>query len=71
MKDCDKLAKEKFWDKQRDREVARQYKNNLGDAMQRGKITINEASFARAPETTYSMAQTEQLIGNLQLDKAD
>ena len=51
--------------------MARQYKNKLRDAMQRGNITVNEASFAKAPETTYSMEQMEQLIGNLQLDKSD
>ena len=39
--------------------------------MQRGNITINEASFARAPEMTYSVVQMEQLLGNLQLDKSD
>ena len=36
--------------------------------MQRGNITINEASFARAPKITYSMAQMEQLLGTLQLE---
>ena len=57
IKDCVKLAMEKSWNKQKDTEVARQYKNKLSDAMQRGNITINEVPFARAPETTYSMAQ--------------
>ena len=73
IKDCVKSAKEKFWDKHRDIEVARQYKNKLGDAVHRGNITINKASFARAPEMTYSlmMAQMEQVIGNLQLDESD
>ena len=37
--------------------------------MQRGNITINEASFAREAEMIYSMEQTEQLLGNLQLDE--
>ena len=71
IKDCVKLAKEKFWDKQKDTEVARWYKNKLRDAMQRGNMTINKPSFARAPETTNSVEQMEQLIGNLQLDKSD
>ena len=71
IEDCVKLAKEKSQDKQKDTEVARQYKNKLRGAMQRGNITINEVSFAMAPDTAYSMAQTEKLIGNLQLDKSD
>ena len=69
IKDCVKLAKEKSWDKQKDTEMARWYKIKLWDTMWRGNITINEASFARAPEMTYSVAQTEQLLGNLHLDK--
>ena len=71
IKDCVKLAKEKSRDKQKDTEVARWYKNKLRDAVQRGNITVNEVSFARAPDTTYSMEQMEQLIGNLQLDGSD
>ena len=51
--------------------MARQYKNKLQDAVQRGNITINEASYARAPEMAYSVAQMEQLLGNLQLDESD
>ena len=70
IKDCVKLAKEKSQDKQ-DTEVARQYKNKLRDVVQWGNITVNEASFARAPETTYSIEQMEQLTGNLQLDEWD
>ena len=38
--------------------------------MQRVNITINEVLCARAPEMTYSMAQMEQLLGNLQLDES-
>ena len=64
---CQK-AEEKFHDKLKDTEVARQYKIKLRDAVWRGNITVNEASFARAPKTTYPM---EQLIGNLQLDESD
>ena len=71
IKDCVKLVKEKSWDKQKDTEVARQSKNKLRETMQRGSITINKVSLARAPETPYSVAQMEQLIGNLQLDKSD
>ena len=71
LKDCVKLAKEKSWDKQKDTEVARWYKNKLGDAMQRGNIIVNDASFARAPDTTYSVEQMEHLIRNLQLDESD
>ena len=71
IKDCVKLAKEKSQDKQKDTDLARCYKNKLRDAVWRGNITINEVSFARAPEMTYSMAQMEQLLGNLQLDESD
>ena len=71
IKECVKLAKEYSWEKQKDTEVARLYKNKLQDTVQRGNITINEASFARALRTAYSMAQTEQLLGNLQLDESD
>ena len=71
IKDCVKLAKKKSWDKQKDTEVGRWYKNKLRDAMQMGNITLNEASFSRVPGKTYSVEQTEQLIGNLQLDEAD
>ena len=71
MKDCVKLVKETSWDKQKDIDMARHYKNKLQDAVQRGSITISEVLFARAPETTYSVAQMEQLLGNLQLDKSN
>ena len=57
IKDCVKLAKEKSWDKQKDTEVARQYKNELRDVVCRGNITINKVSFARAPETAYFVAK--------------
>ena len=65
IKDCVKLARKKFQDKQKDTDMARCYKNKFQDAVQRGNITINEVSFTRAPEMTYSMAQMEQLLGNL------
>ena len=55
IKDCVKLTREKCQDKQKDTEVARWYKNQLRDAVQRGNITVNKSSFARAPDTTYSM----------------
>ena len=71
VKDCIKLAKEKSRDKQEDTDVARHYKKKIQDAVQRGNITINEVSFARALETAYSMEQTEQLLENLQLDDSD
>ena len=51
--------------------LARQYKSKIRDTVQRGNITINEVSFARAPEMTYSMVQTEQLLGNLELDESN
>ena len=65
IKDCVKLANEKSQDKQEDTEMVRWYKRKLWDDVQRGNITINEASFARALEMTYSVAQMEQLLGNL------
>ena len=68
VKDCVKLAKEKSRDKQKDTDVVRCYKNKLWDAVQRGNITINEASFARAPAVNCSMEQMEQLLRNLQLN---
>ena len=71
IKDCVKLAKEKSKDNKNDTDVARCYKNKLWDTVLWGNITINEASFTREPETTYSVAQMEQLLGNLQLDKSD
>ena len=71
VKDCVNLAKEKSQNKQNDTEMARQYKSKLRDAVWRGNITVNEATFARAPDTAYSMEQMEQLIGNLQLDESD
>ena len=37
IKDCVKLAKEMFQDKQKDAEVSRWYKNKLRDTMQRGR----------------------------------
>ena len=49
-------------------DVARHYKNKIWDAVWGLNITISKASFARAPEVTYSMEQMEQLFGNLQLD---
>ena len=70
-KDCVKLAKEKSRDKQKNTEVARQYKNKLRDTVQRGNITVNEVSFARVPDTTFYMEQMERLLGNLQLDESD
>ena len=71
IKDSFKLAKERSQDKQKDTEVDQQYKNKLRDAVQRESITVNEALFAGAPETTYSVEQMEQLIGNLQLYKSN
>ena len=71
VKDCIKLAKEKSRDKQKDIDMARHYKNKLQDAVRRGNITINKASFAMTPEVSYSMEQTEQLLGKLQLDSSD
>ena len=65
VKDCIKLAKEKSREKEKDTDVARHYKKKLRDAVQRGNITINEVSFTRTPETTYSMEQMEQLLGYL------
>ena len=50
--------------------MAKHYKNKIWDAVWRGNITIDEASFARALEMTYSMEQMEQLLGNLQLDNS-
>ena len=71
VKNCVKLAREKSKDKQRDTDVTKHYKSKLWDAMQKGNITINEASFARMPEMTYSVEQMEQLLGNLQLSNSD
>ena len=71
VKDCIKLAKEKSRDKQKDTDMAKLYKNKTQDSVQRGNITINEASLTRAPEIPYSLGQTEQLLGNLQLDDSD
>ena len=51
----------------KDTDVAKHYKNKIQDAVWRGNITINEVSFTRVPETTYSIEQVEQLLGNLQL----
>ena len=65
IKDCIKLTKERAEDKERDTDVIKQYKNKLWDAVQKGSIKINEALFTRMPEMTYSMEQTEQLLGNL------
>ena len=71
VKDCFKLAKEKSRDKQKDTDVAKHYQNKIQDAVQRGNLTINEASFARVPEMTYSMVKMEKLLGSLQLDVSD
>ena len=71
VKDCIKLAKEKSRGKQKDTDTAKHYKNKIWEAVQRGNITINEASFARALEITYYMEQMEQLLGNLQLDDSN
>ena len=62
-----KLGKVKSRDKQKDPEVAKHYKKKIWDAVWRGNITINEVSFTRAPEMTYSIEQTEKILGNLQL----
>ena len=45
--------------------------NKIRDAVWRGNFTINKVSFARVPEMTYIMAQTEQLLGSLQLDESN
>ena len=71
VKDCIKLAKEKFRDKQKDTDMVKHYKNKIYDAVWRGNITINEPSFVRVPDMTYSMKQMEHLLGNLQLDNSD
>ena len=71
VKDHIKLAKEKSREKHKDTNVARCYKKKIWDAVHRGNITINEAPFARALEMTYSMEQTEQLLGKLQLDNSE
>ena len=70
VKDCIKLAKEKSRDKQKDTAVARHYKNKVQDVVQRGNITINEVSFARTPVANYSVEQTEEILGNMQLDNS-
>ena len=71
VKDYIKLAKEKSRGKQKDTDMAKCYKNKIWDAVQRGNITINEVSFTRIPEMTYSIEQMEQLLRNLQLDDSD
>ena len=63
VKDCIKLAKEKSRDRQKDTDMAKHYKNEIQDVVWRGKITINEVSFTRVLETTYSIEQMEQLLG--------
>ena len=68
VKDCVKLAKEKSRDKQKNTDMARFYKKKLWDIVWKGNITINEASFDRAPGVSPSVEQMEQLLGNLQLD---
>ena len=65
------LAKEKCQDKQKDTQVVRWYKSKLWDAVWRENITITKESFTRASEMTYSVAQTEQLLGDLQLDESN
>ena len=71
VKDCIKLTKEKYRDKQKDTDMAKHYKNKIQDAVLRGNITINEPSFTRVPEMTYPMEEMEQLMGKLQLDDSD
>ena len=68
IKDCVKLTKERARDKDKDTDITKQYKNKLEDTIQKGSITINEASFTRMPEMTCSM---EQLLGNLQLSNSN
>ena len=51
IKDCVKCTKDRSKNKQRDSNVAKQYKNKLQDAIQKSGITINEASFTRMPKT--------------------
>ena len=65
-----KLLKERSRE-QKDTDMARCYKKKIWDVVQRGNITINEMSMARALETTYSMEQMEQLLGNMQLDNSN
>ena len=69
VKDCVKLAKEKYRGKQK--EMAKHYRNKIRDAVERDNITINGPPFTRAPEITYSIEQMEQVLGNLQLDDSD
>ena len=66
VRDCERFSKDNVKYKLKTADIAKKYKDKIRQAAKKGGITVNEAAFSYAQESTYSMEQVEQLLGNLQ-----
>ena len=66
VRNCEKLSKDKVKYKLKTADLAKKYKDKIRQAAKKGSITVNKAIFSDAQESTYSMEQVRQLLGNLQ-----
>ena len=66
VRDCEKFNKDKVKYKLKTMDHAKKYKDKIRQAAKRGNIKVNKAIFSNAQESTYSLEQTEQLLGSLQ-----
>ena len=65
IRDCEKFSKDKTKYNLKTTDLAKKYKDKLRQADMKGNITVKEAAFSYAQESTYSVEQAEQLLWNL------
>ena len=65
VRDCKKFTKDKAKYKLKTTDLTTKYRDRFRQTTRKGNITVSEVS--SVPESTYSVEQVEQLLGNLKL----
>ena len=71
IRDCKKFTNDKAKYNMKTADLAKKYKDKFRLAARRGNIMVNEAMLSSVPESTYSVEQAQQLLGNLRLSDSE
>ena len=71
IRDYEKFSKDRTKNNLKTTDLVKKYMDKLRQAIRKGNITVNEATFSNAQELTYSMEQAEQLLVNLHFSNSE
>ena len=71
LKNCEKFSKDKAKYKLKSVDMFQKCKDKIMQQAKKENVSINKAAFAMAQESTYSVEEAEQLLGNMHFSGSD